>query len=207
MEQIDDLSLELPLPEITDWAEFDDILDLGSAGTSPRSSPSHYSSGSHCSSPFSIGGDSGCALDSPDPLITDQQLFGSSAPITESSEQTGISSSKKKTTRTRRTRKTTQRSGETKHKRNERERRRVKKLSDAFINLRDSVPSCVGDKKLSKLETLNYALCYMHNLSAMLYEDDFRSRAVQTNQWLAAMNREKSTVNQVSFIFLLLRFF
>eukprot|EP00794_Sanderia_malayensis_P012847 gene12847-14169_t len=220
MEQIDDLGFDLPLPEFTDWAEVDEILELGSAGTTPRSSPSpsHYSSGSHCSSPFSNGGeDSGfCGLDSPDPLLPGQQLFCNPTTINEaaiinqndnvlsSSQQGhedyddedrlsvvrgGSDSLKKKSLKTRRTRKTTtQRSGETKHKRNERERRRVKKLSDAFISLRDSVPSCIGDKKLSKLETLNYALCYMHNLSSMLYQDDVRKRTVQTDQWLAAAN-------------------
>ncbi len=200
MEPIDDLSLGIPLSEISEWTEFDDILDLGSAGTSPLSSPSHYSSGSHCSSPFSTGS-SGCSLDSPDPLVIDQQLFGTLK--TESVQKAG-SDSKKKTGKLRRSRKSTQRSGETKHKRNERERRRVKKLSDAFVSLRDSVPSCIGDKKLSKLETLNYALYYMHNLSAMLYEDDYRKRSVQTNQWLSAMNQTQDkpspTTTQVRFL-------
>ena len=197
MEQIDDLSLELPLPEITDWAELDGILDLGSAGTSPLSSPSHYSSGSYCSSPFSTGS-STSPFDSPDPTINDQQLFGSAIVKAEPSEQTTTNNSRKRATRTRRTRKSTQRSGETKHKRNERERRRVKKLSDAFVSLRDSVPCCVGDKKLSKLETLKYALYYMYNLSSMLYEDDFRKRSIQTEQWLA-MSQEQTKINQVRF--------
>ena len=193
MDHIEDLSLELPLPEITDWADFDGILDLGSDGASSLSSPSHYSSSSYCSSPFSSGS-SGSPLHSPDPALTDQQLFGSAANECEQ-EQVRSVTTKKRASRSRRVRKSSQRSGETKHKRNERERRRVKKLSDAFASLRDSVPYCVGEKKLSKLETLKYALYHMHTLSRMLFEDDMRKSAAKTEQWIAMQQEHRK--NQV----------
>lgn len=184
MDQVEDLNLELQFADIPEWPDLDGILELGSDGTSPLSSPNHYSTGSSCSSPFSTGS-SLSPLNSPDPTLTDQQLFS----VTGAKCESGVTS-KKRASRGRRTRKGSQRSGETKHKRNERERRRVKKLSDAFINLRDSVPYCVGDKKLSKLETLKYALYYMYTLSGMLYEDDMRKRAVKTEQWLAIQQDE-----------------
>lgn len=196
MDHIEDLSLELPLPEITDWADFDGILDLGSDGASSLSSPSHYSSSSYCSSPFSSGS-SGSPLHSPDPALTDQQLFGSAA--NECVQQVRSVTTKKRASRSRRVRKSSQRSGETKTKRNERERRRVAKLSDAFDSLRDSVPYCVGDKKQSKLETLKYALYHMHTLSRMLFEDDMRKSAAKTEQWIA-MQQEEHRKNQVRFV-------
>ena len=192
MDHMEDLNLELQFPDISEWPEFDGILELGSDGASPLSSPNHYSTSSSCSSPFSSGS-SLSPLNSPDPSFTDQQLFG--VGTVKSETETG-SGTKKRGTRSRRTRKSSQRSGETKHKRNERERRRVKKLSDAFISLRDSVPYCVGDKKLSKLETLKYALYYMYTLSRMLYEDDMRKRAVKTEQWLA-LQQDELRKNQV----------
>lgn len=201
MDQIEDLNLELP--DIAEWAEFDGILDLGSDGASSLSSPNHYSTSSSCSSPFSTGS-SVSPLDSPDPTFTDQQLFGGGSSL-KCETGSGVST-KKRTPRTRRTRKSSShRSGETKHKRNERERRRVKKLSDAFISLRDSVPYCVGDKKLSKLETLKYALYYMYTLSRMLYEDDMRKRASNTEQWLALQQDQlrKSQVRIIAHHFVL----
>jgi len=80
----------------------------------------------------------------------------------------------------------------------------VKKLSDAFISLRDSVPYCVGDKKLSKLETLKCALYYMYSLSSMLYEDDMRQSAAKTEQWLTLQQNEiqknQVTMNQQNVI-------
>ena len=186
MEQFDELNLELQIPDIPGWAEFDGILELDSDGTSPLSSPNHFSAGSSCSSPYSSAS-SLSPLNSPDPASIDQQLFGvGNVKYEAGSEET----TKKRASRGRRTRKSSQRSGETKHKRNERERRRVKKLSDAFISLRDSVPYCVGDKKLSKLETLKYALYYMYTLQTMLVEDDMRQRAAKTEQWLTIQQNE-----------------
>ena len=199
MDPIEDLNLELQLPEFADWADFDGILDFGSDGTSPLSSPSHYSTGSSCSSPFSAGS-SESPVHSPDPCVTDQQFYTNTS-IQGEREQPSKVDTKRRAARSRRSRKASQRSGETKHKRNERERRRVKKLSDAFISLRDSVPYCVGDKKLSKLETLKYALYYMYTLSRVLYEDDMRKRASKTEQWLA-VQQEELKKNQVGSYFL-----
>ena len=186
MDQFEELNLELQIADMSDWAEFDGIAELDFDGASSLSSPNNYSTSSSCSSPFSIES-SQSPLSSPDPVTIDQQLFGAGTVKCESGSR---ETTKKRASRGRRTRKSSQRSGETKHKRNERERRRVKKLSDAFINLRDSVPYCVGDKKLSKLETLKYALCYMYTLQAMLYEDDMRQRASKTEQWLTLQQNE-----------------
>jgi len=197
MDQFEELNLEL---HMSDWHDIDGILDLGSDGASSLSSPNDYATSSSCGSPFSSGS-SLSPLNSPDPITTDQQLFNVGNVKCES--QLG-DTTKKRASRGRRTRKSSQRSGETKHKRNERERRRVKKLSDAFISLRDSVPYCVGDKKLSKLETLKCALYYMYSLSSMLYEDDMRQSAAKTEQWLTLQQNEiqknQVTMNQQNVI-------
>ena len=59
---------------------------------------------------------------------------------------------------------------ETKVKRNIRERMRIKKLQDGFKKLQTVVP---GDsKKLSKLDTLRYALDYIKTLTIMLQQHD-----------------------------------
>ena len=59
---------------------------------------------------------------------------------------------------------------ETKVKRNIRERMRIKKLQDGFKKLQTVVP---GDsKKLSKLDTLKYALEYIKTLTILLQQHD-----------------------------------
>ena len=59
---------------------------------------------------------------------------------------------------------------ETKVKRNIRERMRIKKLQDGFKKLQTVVP---GDsKKLSKLDTLRYALEYIKTLTILLQQHD-----------------------------------
>lgn len=66
------------------------------------------------------------------------------------------------------------RKGESKIKRNERERRRVKRLAEGFRKLRKAVPTCGGEdnKKLSKLDTLRFALDYIQDLACLLQEHD-----------------------------------
>ena len=180
----------LPLPDITDFQELDyDLLELelGSDGSSsPLASPSCFSgSGSFCSSPRSPLSPVSQSTSGP----SSPELPLSSLPIltTIKSEPSGqtVSSCKKRQRSRKGTRKPTQRSGASKFKRNERERRRVKKLADGFINLRDAVPHCRGDKKMSKLDTLRNALNYMHYLTSIVHEDDLRKNALQAEQFLA----------------------
>jgi len=55
---------------------------------------------------------------------------------------------------------------------NERERARMRVLSRAFTRLKTSLPWVPADTKLSKLDTLRLASCYIAHLSRLLAEDD-----------------------------------
>ena len=55
---------------------------------------------------------------------------------------------------------------------NERERARMRVLSKAFTRLKTSLPWVPPDTKLSKLDTLRLASCYIAHLSQLLAEDD-----------------------------------
>jgi len=55
---------------------------------------------------------------------------------------------------------------------NERERARMRVLSRAFTRLKTSLPWVPADTKLSKLDTLRLASCYISHLSRLLAEDD-----------------------------------
>ncbi|ESN99010.1 hypothetical protein HELRODRAFT_188977 [Helobdella robusta] len=54
---------------------------------------------------------------------------------------------------------------------NERERARMRVLSRAFHRLKTSLPWVPPDTKLSKLDTLRLASCYIAHLSRMLADD------------------------------------
>jgi len=57
---------------------------------------------------------------------------------------------------------------------NQRERKRMKSINDAFENLRDFIPLPLSErKKLSKVDTLKYAIMYIGNMTEILqqYED------------------------------------
>lgn len=57
---------------------------------------------------------------------------------------------------------------------NQRERKRMKSINDAFENLKESIPLPLNErKKLSKVETLKYAIAYIGNMTEILqqYED------------------------------------
>lgn len=54
---------------------------------------------------------------------------------------------------------------------NERERARMRVLSKAFTRLKTSLPWVPADTKLSKLDTLRLASCYIAHLSQLLAED------------------------------------
>ena len=54
---------------------------------------------------------------------------------------------------------------------NERERARMRVLSKAFTRLKTSLPWVPPDTKLSKLDTLRLASCYIAHLSQLLAED------------------------------------
>ena len=53
---------------------------------------------------------------------------------------------------------------------NARERKRMNGLNDAFEKLREHVPNVGGEKKLSKMETLQMAQSYIRALSLLLTE-------------------------------------
>ena len=64
---------------------------------------------------------------------------------------------------------------------NERERARMRVLSRAFTRLKTSLPWVPADTKLSKLDTLRLASCYIAHLSRLLAEDDdIKSGAVSS---------------------------
>ncbi len=51
---------------------------------------------------------------------------------------------------------------------NERERQRMHKLNNAFQALREAIPHVKTDKKLSKIEILRLAICYISYLNHVL---------------------------------------
>ena len=55
---------------------------------------------------------------------------------------------------------------------NERERDRMRVLSRAFSKLKTTLPWVPADTKLSKLDTLRLATCYIGHLRQLLLEDD-----------------------------------
>jgi len=61
---------------------------------------------------------------------------------------------------------------------NERERARMRVLSRAFTRLKTSLPWVPADTKLSKLDTLRLASCYIAHLSRLLQTDDDTNMAV-----------------------------
>lgn len=63
---------------------------------------------------------------------------------------------------------------------NERERARMRVLSRAFTRLKTSLPWVPADTKLSKLDTLRLASCYIAHLSRLLAEDDAAAGVVGT---------------------------
>ena len=67
-------------------------------------------------------------------------------------------------------------------KKNLRERRRIKRIADGFMKLKNSIPHCRGIKRLSKINTLRNALSYIYHLSNILHEDDIRRNALQAEQ-------------------------
>lgn len=60
-------------------------------------------------------------------------------------------------------------------KRNERERNRVRLVNDGFSCLRQHIPYFPDKKKLSKVETLRYAVAYIKHLQDMINEHDATS--------------------------------
>lgn len=59
-------------------------------------------------------------------------------------------------------------------RRNERERARVRNVNDGFERLRQHLPLSpnLKDKRLSKVETLRFAINYIHHLQSLLASDD-----------------------------------
>ncbi|XP_003126125.1 achaete-scute homolog 4 [Sus scrofa] len=53
-------------------------------------------------------------------------------------------------------------------KRNERERQRVRCVNEGYARLRDHLPRELADKRLSKVETLRAAICYIKHLQELL---------------------------------------
>ena len=57
-------------------------------------------------------------------------------------------------------------------KRNERERNRVRLVNEGFSCLRQKIPFAYGKKRLSKVETLRYAVDYIKHLQCVIQEHD-----------------------------------
>lgn len=57
-------------------------------------------------------------------------------------------------------------------KRNERERNRVRLVNEGFTCLRQKIPFAHGKKRLSKVETLRYAVDYIKHLQRVIKEHD-----------------------------------
>ena len=59
-------------------------------------------------------------------------------------------------------------------RRNERERARVRNVNDGFERLRQHLPLSpnLKDKRLSKVETLRFAITYIHHLQSLLASDN-----------------------------------
>ena len=57
-------------------------------------------------------------------------------------------------------------------KRNERERNRVRLVNEGFSCLRQRIPFIPQKKKLSKVETLRYAVAYIKHLQCVIQEHD-----------------------------------
>ena len=57
-------------------------------------------------------------------------------------------------------------------KRNERERNRVRLVNQGFTCLRQKIPFAHGRKRLSKVETLRYAVDYIKHLQCVIQEHD-----------------------------------
>jgi len=62
---------------------------------------------------------------------------------------------------------------ERRYKANDRERSRMHGLNDALDELRAALPGSGEDGKLTKIETLRFAVNYMHSLKYMIDEDDY----------------------------------
>ena len=79
-------------------------------------------------------------------------------------------------------------------KRNERERNRVRLVNEGFSCLRQKIPFANGKKRLSKVETLRYAVDYIRHLQCVIREYDERlSGDVIERQGGKAMLRLVST--------------
>ena len=59
-------------------------------------------------------------------------------------------------------------------RRNERERNRVRLVNEGFTSLRQKIPFVHGKKRLSKVETLRYAVDYIKLLQCIIREHDER---------------------------------
>lgn len=79
---------------------------------------------------------------------------------------------------------------------NERERARMRVLSKAFTRLKTSLPWVPPDTKLSKLDTLRLASCYIAHLSQLLAEDDAATAAASAEQQSSLVAAEDTSADQ-----------
>ena len=84
-------------------------------------------------------------------------------------------------------------------KRNERERNRVRLVNEGFTCLRQKIPFAYGRKRLSKVETLRYAVDYIKHLQCVIQEHDERfSEDVMEGHKRKAMLRLRGHDDRVS---------
>ena len=79
---------------------------------------------------------------------------------------------------------------------NFRERRRMQCLNEAFEGLRTHIPSLPYEKRLSKVDTLKLAICYIKFLADLIKDDEEKKRSSNsaTNQ-----NSEKIIIYNTTF--------
>jgi hypothetical protein len=85
-------------------------------------------------------------------------------------------------------------------KRNERERNRVRLVNEGFTCLRQKIPFAHGRKRLSKVETLRYAVDYIKHLQCVIQEHDeqFSDDAMERERMLRLQGHDSRVTMDVN---------
>ncbi|KAE8606079.1 hypothetical protein XENTR_v10010592 [Xenopus tropicalis] len=79
-------------------------------------------------------------------------------------------------------------------KRNERERQRVKCVNEGYTKLRGHLPREYGEKRLSKVQTLRAAICYIRRLQELLGRVQGGDPRVVIQEWANGQWKRSSQV-------------
>uniref|UniRef100_A0A7E4VHI5 BHLH domain-containing protein n=1 Tax=Panagrellus redivivus TaxID=6233 RepID=A0A7E4VHI5_PANRE len=77
---------------------------------------------------------------------------------------------------------------------NVRERRRMCGINEAFVELRDRIPTFPFEKRLSKIDTLNLAIAYINMLEEILESNERPSDYLQSSIDLVRSGRHSGTI-------------